>query len=245
MIAIILSAGTGSRLMPLTKHAPKTLLKINNISLLERMIKNCISANISEFIVVSGYFKDKVINASLEIEKKYDVNITNIENKEYDKTNTSVSTYLASTYIENNDLSEDFILINGDNVIDNEIMKKISESDKTSLVVDNYKQLNEESFKLKIEKNYITEIGKWIPINQASGEFIGISKVKSRDLGNFNKILKELINEDPQNYYDFTYKQLSKEIEIEFVLTNGLRWTEIDDFSDWEYANELINSLEK
>ena len=39
---VILAAGMGTRLMPLTKDIPKALLKINNISLLERMIKNCI-----------------------------------------------------------------------------------------------------------------------------------------------------------------------------------------------------------
>lgn len=243
MIAIILAAGTGSRLMPLTKDAPKTLLKVNDITLLERMIKNCISANISEFIIVSGYFNDKVIDVSRELGEKYNVNIINIENTEYDKTNTSVSTYLASTYIEDNNLYEDFILINGDNVIEKEIMENIAKSNKTSLVIDNYKQLNEESFKLKIERNQVTEIGKWIPIDEASGEFIGISKVITDDLTNFNKILKLLIDEDPQNYYDFAYKQLSKETEVGFVFTDGLRWTEIDDFNDWEYANELINDL--
>ena len=44
MIGVILAAGMGTRLMPLTKDIPKALLKINEITLLERMIKNCINA---------------------------------------------------------------------------------------------------------------------------------------------------------------------------------------------------------
>ena len=60
MIAIILAAGMGTRLMPLTKDIPKALLKINEVTLLERMIRNCIDANISKFILVVGYNKDKL-----------------------------------------------------------------------------------------------------------------------------------------------------------------------------------------
>ena len=62
MIGVILSAGMGTRLMPLTKEIPKTLLEINEITLLERMIKNCVNADIRKFIVVVGYNKEKVID---------------------------------------------------------------------------------------------------------------------------------------------------------------------------------------
>ena len=55
MIGVILAAGMGTRLMPLTKDIPKALLKINNVTLLERMIKNCIQADINKFIVIVGY----------------------------------------------------------------------------------------------------------------------------------------------------------------------------------------------
>ena len=61
MIGVMLAAGMGTRLMPLTKDIPKALLKINETTLLERMIKNCINADISKFIVLVGYNKDKVI----------------------------------------------------------------------------------------------------------------------------------------------------------------------------------------
>ncbi|MBE6496635.1 MAG: phosphocholine cytidylyltransferase family protein [Methanobrevibacter thaueri] len=254
MIGVILSAGMGSRLMPLTKDKPKPLLEINGMTLLERMIKNLMNEDITEFIVIVGYNKEKVIDFTPTLEEKYGINIKIIENEKYDVTNTSVSTYLASKYIEENQ-KDDFILINGDNVVDPEIITRIAEGENTSLIVDNFKDLNEESFKIIIEdetfnedktiaNGSIKEIGKGIDIPSSTGEFIGVSKVSAKDITKFNEILEDLMEEDKQNYYDFAYKPLSKISPIDFVLTNGLKWTEIDDHNDWDQAQKLVNEFE-
>ncbi|WP_297981903.1 phosphocholine cytidylyltransferase family protein [uncultured Methanobrevibacter sp.] len=254
MIGVILAAGMGTRLMPLTKEIPKALLKINDMTLLERMIRNCVNVEITKFIVVVGYNRDKVIDLCPEIAEKYDIEIKTIVNEKYDVTNTSVSTYLASNYIEENDL-DDFILVNGDNVVDPEIISRLNASKNTGMIIDNFKELNEESFKLIIDDESFNEektiangkinsIGKGLDIPSSSGEFIGVSKVIADDVAEFNRILEGLIDEDPQNYYDFAYKDLSNIKTIDFVLTNGLKWTEIDDHTDWENAQELVKELE-
>jgi choline kinase len=188
------------------------------------------------------------------LEEKYSIDIKILENEKYDVTNTSVSTYIASKYIEENN-ADDFILINGDNVVDPEIITRIAERENTSLIVDNFKDLNEESFKLIIENQSfnedktiasgnIKEIGKEIDIPSSTGEFIGVSKVSKNELEKFNGILEDLMDEDKQNYYDFAYKPLSKISTVDFVLTNGLKWTEIDDHNDWEQAQKLIDEFE-
>ena len=197
MIGVILSAGMGTRLMPLTKDIPKPLLVINEKTLLERMISNCMNAGIRDFILIVGYNKQKVYDIAPELEEKLDISIKIIENTEYDITNTSVSTYLASSYIEN-ESPDDFILVNGDNVVDPEIIKRIAATDNTSMIVDNFKDLNEESFKLilddlkfnedeSIANGVIAEIGKGIDIPSSTGEFIGVSKVVKSDLSRFNE----------------------------------------------------------
>ena len=254
MIGVILSAGMGSRLMPLTKEIPKPLLEINEMTLLERMIKNCIDVDISKFIVIVGYNGDKVIDFCPKIAEKYDIKIKTLANEKYDVTNTSVSTYIASKFIEENDL-DDFILVNGDNVVDPEIITRLAASKNTGMIIDNFKELNEESFKLIIDDESFNEdktisngkihsIGKGLDIPSSSGEFIGVSKVNKDDVAEFNRILERLIEEDPQNYYDLAYKDLSEIKTIDFVLTNGLKWTEIDDHRDWENAQLLVKELE-
>lgn len=255
MIGVILSAGMGKRLMPLTKDIPKPLLKINDKTLLERMIENCMNADIRDFILVVGHEKQKVYEIAPDLEQKLGVSIKIIENSDYSVTNTSVSTYLASSYIENQ-TPDDFILINGDNVVDSRIITGIASTENTAMVVDNFKKLNEESFKLILKdlkisddglvaNGCISEIGKEIDIASSTGEFIGISKVIERDISRFNELLSELIDEDRQNYYDLTYKPLSNETAIDYVFTNGLKWTEIDDINDWKMANQLVEEFEK
>ena len=254
MIGVILSAGMGTRLMPLTKEIPKTMLEINGMTLLERMIRNCIDAGINKFIVIVGYNREKVTELCPQIAEKYDIEIKAIANEKYDITNTSVSTYLASKFIEENDL-DDFVLINGDNVVDPKIISNIVASNNTGMIIDNFKELNEESFKLIIDDESFNEertiangkinsIGKGLDIPSSTGEFIGVSKVVSDDVAEFNRILESLIEEDPQNYYDFAFKDLSIIKTIDFVLTNGLKWTEIDDHNDWEKAQILVRELE-
>ena len=254
MNGVILSAGMGTRLMPLTKEIPKTMLEINGMTLLERMIRNCIDAGINKFIVIVGYNMEKVTELCPQIAEKYDIEIKAIANEKYDITNTSVSTYLASKFIEENDL-DDFVLINGDNVVDPKIISNIVASNNTGMIIDNFKELNEESFKLIIDDESFNEertiangkinsIGKGLDIPSSTGEFIGVSKVVSDDVAEFNRILESLIEEDPQNYYDFAFKDLSIIKTIDFVLTNGLKWTEIDDHNDWEKAQILVRELE-
>ena len=239
MKAIILAAGTGTRLMPLTKDIPKPLLEIGDISLMERMMINCISNNVNEFIVVLGHKKERVIDKIDYLEKKYPVKIETVENKKYSQTNTSCSVKLAT-----HQLDDDVMIINGDNVVDERIISGLLKIKETALVVDNHKHLNEESFKLRIEDNIIMEIGKGIDIDTASGEFIGISKVYKDDLPLFNSILDELVAEDAQNYYDLAYKELSKKAKMRYFYTNGLKWTEIDDKEDWKYAHTLVGEFD-
>lgn len=237
MIAVILAAGMGERLMPLTKDIPKTLLEINNRTIIENMVIKCLNNGIEEYLVVVGHFNEKVVQECQRLALKYDVTFTIIENNEYFKTNTGVSTLLAVKQLRN----RDFIIINGDNVFDEKIIENLLESDSTAMIIDNHKKLNQESFKIMIEDSIIKDMGKEISIESSSGEFIGISKVASGDVELFAEILSKLTSEDPQQYYDIAYVELSRKSKVDYVYTNGLKWTEIDDINDFNHAKSTFS----
>lgn len=236
MIAVILAAGMGQRLMPLTRDKPKTLLEINKTTIIERIVINCLNNQIKEYLVVVGHNKEKVAKECDRLAQKYDITFSVVENQDYKKTNTGVSTYLAVKKLKN----KDFLIINGDNVFDEKIIENLLKSKSTAMIIDNYKQLNQESFKISIEGSTIKDMGKQIDIESSSGEFIGISKVASADVELFGQILSKLTQEDPQQYYDIAYVNLSRKSKVDFVYTNGLKWTEIDDIDDFNYAKSVF-----
>lgn len=93
--AIILAAGYGMRMVPLSVERPKALIKIQDEVLIERMIRQLHEANVFDIKIVVGFMKE-----SFEyLIDKYDVEL--IVNKDYENTNTMYSLYLAKNYIKN------------------------------------------------------------------------------------------------------------------------------------------------
>lgn len=113
MNAIILAAGLGSRLKPLTKEVPKPLVKVNGLSLIERQIYLLKEAGICEIVIVIGYMSDKF----KFLEKKYNVKL--IYNNKYREYNNIYSLYLAQDYLNNTYILEGDVYLTKNLFIEN------------------------------------------------------------------------------------------------------------------------------
>jgi NDP-sugar pyrophosphorylase family protein len=111
MKALILAAGDGSRLRPLTDEIPKPLVPLEGVPLIERIVLSAKEAGINEFLVVLGYLGDR-LKEELGNGKKHGVRIEYVENGEWEKAN-GVSVYKAGQV-----LKENFILLMGDHIFD-------------------------------------------------------------------------------------------------------------------------------
>ena len=60
MKSVILAAGVGSRIRPLTNNKPKSLLTVGGKTILGRMLENIISCGITEIIVITGYLEEQI-----------------------------------------------------------------------------------------------------------------------------------------------------------------------------------------
>lgn len=242
--AVILAAGIGKRLRPLTNEIPKILLPLNNCRVLDIIVTNVASLGIKKILFVTGHGEERLIDA---VERAYWrrglVEVRYVRNSDYTKTNTAMSLYLALRSLS---ASDDIVVINGDVVFDRRILKGLLLTSRSAIVVDKDKKLTEESFKVKIENGKIVDMGKHISIRSATGEYIGISRISKADYSDAIIYLKEMLEKDPNAYYDLVFKELSlKKGGTEIVYTNGFLWTEIDFPQDYEYAKQIVHKIEK
>jgi len=96
--AVILAAGSGTRLKPLTDHSPKCLTEINSIPILINALENLDNLGIKNCTVVAGYFSDKVLKA---IGSSFrNVQVSYVLNEHYASTNDMYSLWLARHLLE-------------------------------------------------------------------------------------------------------------------------------------------------
>ena len=106
--AIIMAAGLGNRMRPVTLTTPKPLVKVNGVRMIDTVIQGLHENGITEIYIVVGYLKEQFYT----LEQEYP-GVTIIENPYYDTCNNISSLYVARDYIEN------AMILDGDQIVYN------------------------------------------------------------------------------------------------------------------------------
>lgn len=240
MIGVILAAGIGSRLRPLTSNKPKSLVKVNGKEIIKYQIESYIKAGIKKLIIIVGYEEQKLRSYLSNITK---VDIKIIVNKDYESTNNMYSLYLAKEHL----LGKNFILNNADLVIDTEIVSIILNDKNTSCIAVDENFFDEESMKVEIFDNgLISNISKEIKKEKYYATSIDFYKFDSYNSKVFFEKIKEIIetNKNKKDWTEVAMQSLFKSKEMHFhpCKINGYKWVEVDNYSDLVKADQVFSN---
>ena len=118
MQAIILAAGFGQRLAPVTEDLPKALVEVNGHPLLVNALNLLSEFDIDEVIIVVGHLREKIIQRIGTVYKG--MRITYVDNPRYRETNNVYSFYLTKDYIR-----DDVIMLECDLFFDKPLLEKV------------------------------------------------------------------------------------------------------------------------
>lgn len=232
MQAIIMAAGFGSRIAPITNNLPKSFLEINGEKLIERAIRLLRERNISDITVVTGY-------KSEEFHNLLDDNIKFIHNPLYFCTNV-----LSSFACGMSNLNDDFIFIHADTIFDETILDDLMVSDGADIILPvDFKRCVEEEMKVITKDGNVHTIHKSIDLEKAEGEFIGIAKVNKVMLNSLKSAVLEELKEksNHQDYFEAALQNLiDSNVLIKTIATSSRNWIEIDFPEDYETAKMLF-----
>lgn len=233
MKALILAAGLGTRLAPITNDRPKALVPVNGQPIVLKQISNLYKNGITDITVVSGY------KASILKEKIHAVYPEThiIESADYATTNNMYSAYLAHEVMENSD----FLMMNADVFYDESVITALLNFRAPNAIVTDIGTYIEESMKVVEENDRLIKISKGIAKEDALGVSIDVYKLSS-DAGRafFDKCAEYIEDKkELQMWSEVALNDILKNVEFKACPLAG-RWLEIDNHDDLAAAEKLF-----
>lgn len=238
---IILAAGQGKRLLPLTADVPKAMLDIGGKTLIERQVEAFADNGLTDFCVVTGYAADKMEAALQVLARRLGVTITTIFNPFY-----AVADNLASCWLARHAMDRDFIQVNGDNVFRRDLVARLlgASAGDIAVAINRKDGFDADDMKVMLDGGRLTEIGKTLPVDTVDAEAIGFYVFRNEGPKHYVAEL-ELALRDPQGlkrWFPSAIGSLAKKVPVGVIEIAGLRWSEVDFPVDLQQARQLVSS---
>ena len=238
MKAVILSAGQGKRLLPLTAKQPKCNISIHGRSILEWQINELLRSGIGPVHVVVGFGADKVEKSLANNHGGCD-DIHTLYNPFY-----ALADNLISCWTARNEMAEDFLLLNGDTVFETAVLERLLQAPSApiTLVTDEKPQYDADDMKVILRDTQLVRIGKTLPLEKVNGESIGMIRFQGAGPQLFCSALERRVRqpESLKQWYLSLIDQLAQEGHVSTISIKGLTWAEIDNPEDLQQAETLL-----
>ena len=245
MKAILISAGKGTRLLPLTEELPKCLMPLNNdITVIEQQLRVLFSANIKDIIIILGYKVEMVEKKIFSLPFINKMNINIIYNPFFDVSNNLISLWMARHFMD-----DDIITINGDDIFHADLINTLSaDKNDIALSISIKEEYDMDDMKIIHNNNTLQNVGKDIEFDKATGESIGIIKYTPKGALILRDKLDQMVR-SKSNHQLFYLKAIQSIVDdgvkISTVEIPSEKWAEIDFHYDLEFVQRNFNRFKE
>jgi L-glutamine-phosphate cytidylyltransferase len=240
MKAIILSAGQGKRLLPLTAELPKCAVAVHGQSMIEWQIDELLKCGVEEISVVLGYGADKVETL---LEERYGRgSVRTLFNPFF-----SVADNLGSCWIARTEMTEDFIILNGDTLFQAPVLERLlgSAPHPITVTIDRKSSYDSDDMKVILDGERLLRIGKDLPLDQVHAESIGMLLFRGGGAGLFRRTVEEIMRNPAslKRWYLSVIDELAQRTAVWTCCIEGLAWGEVDCPADLKRAEEVVAGI--
>jgi choline kinase len=236
---VVLAAGPGRRLRPLTATLPKTLLPLTDgRTILELALANLRSVGLDDAVIVTGFAAERVAERIPDLERRYGLRLELVFNDRAEKWNNAYSLWLAREAFVDGAL-----VVNGDTVhpvsVEEDLLR--ARGPDVVLAVDGEKSLGKEEMKVVASDDGAVErIGKDLDPTAAYGEYIGVSLLEPAASAPLAEALEAAWRRDPSVYYEDGYQEfVDRGGDVRVAPIGRVEWVEVDDHGDLERARKI------
>jgi choline kinase len=239
MRAVILAAGRGSRLNGHVSDAPKALLELGGVSLVQRQIRALRDAGIHDVTVVVGCEADLV-------RRHCGPRITYVENQRFATTNSLYSLWMARTL-----LMDGFVVLNCDVLFHPQLLADLLTARHAAAALVAYREpdavpYGPEEMKVKVRSGRVVDMSKTMDPAEADAENVGMLRFDRRAAPALVAALDAIVGRGGhREWAPRAFAAFAQAHPLHAVGTRGFPWTEIDFAEDYEYAQrEVLPALD-
>lgn len=227
MRAILLSAGQGRRLLPLTVNDPKCLLCVDaERSALEVQLRAIARCGMRQATVVVGFGADRV-ERLLNDTPIPGLRIETLYNPVYAVTDNLVTCWMARE-----SMREDFLLLNGDTLFEDRVLRRALDAESSvAVTIDRKAEYDADDMKVSVDsRGKLLAIGKQLPPNTVNGESIGMLVFRGEGAHAFRDAIDRSIRrpEALHSWYLSVVHEIAQHRTVDTVSIEGLWWAEVD-----------------
>ncbi|WP_061924258.1 sugar phosphate nucleotidyltransferase [Altererythrobacter epoxidivorans] len=236
--AILLSAGQGSRLLPLTAERPKCLIDFSGKTLIEWQIEMLARGGVKRIDVVTGFMTDMVEARLAEIRDPR-VEITCHFNPFF-----KVADNLGSCWIVREQMKGDFLILNGDTLVSEDIVRRVQEGSDWPIAVTVDVKDSYDSDDMKVsrgENGRLARIGKTLTAEVSNSESIGFLAFRGEGAELFRETVRQTMRtaDGVNHWYLKVIDMIADSGKVGTKSIEGMDWAEVDFLNDIETATAL------